>query len=382
MKFSLLAALMGVAMAMPISAHSQVKVGVILSTTGPAASLGIPERHAVSLMPKKIGDYSVDYIFFDDASDVSTARKNMEKLITEEKVDAVIGSSTSPVSISLAEVAGRSKTPLISLGAAISIISPQDENRRWVFKTPYNDSAVANSTVASLLESGAKKIGVIAFNDAYGESWLTELSKAVAKNGPEIVAVERYNRTDPSVTAQVLKVMKESPDAVIVIASGTPAVLPQGTLRERGFKGPIYQTSGVTNADFIRVGREAVEGTLAAAASVVVAADLPADHPAKEPAMDFLNRWKQLPEAGEISAFSGYAWDAYLILDNAIIEAGKKASPGTAEFRTALRDAIEQTKGLRTTNGIVNMSPEDHNGYSADAPVMIEVKNGKWVLAQ
>src|SRR5690606_33448476 len=152
----------------------------------------------------------------------------------EEKVDAVIGSSTSPVSISLTEVAGGSKTPLISLGAAVSIISPQEGNRKWVFKTPYNDSAVAKATVASLNKAGAKSIGVIAFNDAYGESWLMELNKAVEAGGPKIVATERYNRTDTSVTAQVLKVMASQPDAVIIVASGTPAVLPQATLRERG----------------------------------------------------------------------------------------------------------------------------------------------------
>ena len=382
MKHSLLTALLSIAATLPLAAHSQVKIGVILSTTGPAASLGIPERAAVSLMPKQVGSQSIEYLVLDDASDTTIARRNMEKLISEEKVDAIIGSSTSPVSISLVEVAGRSKTPMISLGAAISIIEPQDENRRWVFKTPYNDSAVANATVKSLSKSGAKKIGVIAFNDAYGESWLTELSKAVEAGGPKIVAKERYNRTDTSVTAQVLKVMSAKPDAVIVIASGTPAVLPQATLRERGFKGNIYQTSGVTNADFIRVGREAVEGTLAAAASVTVAADLPADHPAKTPGMEFLKRWQQLPNAGEISAFSGYAWDAFLILQPAILKAAETAKPGTPEFRSALRNSIEKTNGLPTTNGIVTMSTQDHNGYSDQAPVMIKVKSGKWTLAK
>jgi len=382
MKRSLFAALFGLAVVLPLTSHAQIKIGVILSTTGPAASLGIPERNAVSLMPKKIGERSVEYFILDDASDTSVGRRNIDKLVAEEKVDAVIGSSTSPVSISLSEVAGRSKTPLISLGAAVSIITPQDENRRWVFKTPYNDSAVANVTVQSLLQSGAKKIGVIAFNDAYGESWITELSQAVKPNGPEIVGIERYNRTDTSVTAQVLKVLRDKPDAIVIVASGTPAVLPQVTLRERGYKGRIYQTSGVTNADFIRVGGNAVESTLAAAASVTVAADLPDSHPAKVPAMDFLKRWQQLPDAGEVSAFSGYAWDAFLILQSAIERVGDRAQPGTVQYREALRDAIEQTKDLPTTNGIVTMSPDDHNGYSDDAPVMIEVKNGKWTLAK
>tara|TARA_R110000850_G_scaffold277144_3_gene424159 strand:- start:126825 stop:127967 length:1143 start_codon:yes stop_codon:yes gene_type:complete len=380
MKHSIIAGLLSLVVAAPVWA--QVKIGVVLSTTGPAASLGIPERDAVSLMPTKVGDYDVEYLFLDDASDTTAARRNVERLVTEEKVDAIIGASTSPNSIAMIEVAGRSKTPMVSLGAALSIISPMDDNRRWVFKTPYNDSATAGATVKALLESGVKRIGFIGFNDAYGESWLTELRKAVEPAGPELVAVERFHRTDTSVTAQVLKVMTAKPDAVVVVASGTPAVLPQATLRERGFKGDIYQTSGVTNADFIRVGGEAVEGTLAAAASVTVAEELPEDHPAKKPAMAFLERWGTKFDKDQLSAFSGYAWDAYLLLEDALSRVDSSLKPGTEAFRSALRDNIESTKNLPTTNGIVNMSPADHNGYSDDAPVMITVKDGRWRLAK
>lgn len=360
---------------------AQIKVGVVLSTTGPAASLGIPEKNAVSLMPKTIGKHNVEYIVLDDASDTSVARRNMEKLVSEEKVDVVIGSSISPASISMVEVAGRSKTPMISLGAALAIISPMDENRRWVFKTPYNDSTVAQATLESLRRAGAKKIAFIGFNDAYGESWLTELEKAIQQEGPQLVAKERYNRTDTSVVAQALKVISAKPDAVIIAGSGTPAVLPQSTLRERGYKGPIYQTSGVTNADFIRVGGKAVEGTLVAAASVTIPKDLPPNHPAKASAMDFLKRWEGPFGADTISAFSGYAWDAFLILQPALLKAAESTAPGTPEFRSKLRDAIESTRELPTTNGLVTMSPTDHSGYSPKAPVMITVKNGRWTIA-
>jgi branched-chain amino acid transport system substrate-binding protein len=363
-------------------ASAQIKIGVVVSTTGAGASLGIPEKNAISLMPKTIGKHSVQYIVLDDASDTSIARRNAERLTTEERVDVILGSSTSPTSIAMIEVAGRSKTPMISLGAALAIIDPMDENRRWVFKTPYNDSITTGATAKAILASGAKTAGFIGFNDAYGESWLKELEKVSAEQGLQLVAKERFNRTDTSVTAQVLKVMAAKPDVVVVVGSGTPSVLPQTTLRERGYKGVIYQTTGVTNADFIRVGGKSVEGTRVAAATVTVAQELPANHPASAPAMNFLKRWNAADGFGPVNAFAGYAWDAYLIVEPAMIKAAEKAAPGTPEFRAALRDAIESTKSLPTTNGIVTMSPTNHNGFSMDAPALITVKGGQWVLVK
>jgi branched-chain amino acid transport system substrate-binding protein len=382
MKRMMVVGMLGAALLSAGIASAQIKVGVVVSTTGAGASLGIPEKNAISMMPKTIGKHSVQYIVLDDASDTSVARRNAERLTTEEHVDIILGSSTSPTSIAMIEVAGRSKTPMISLGAALAIIEPADENKRWVFKTPYNDSITTGATVKAILASGAKTAGFIGFNDAYGESWLKELEKASSEQGLKLVVAERFNRTDTSVTAQVLKVMAAKPDVVIVVGSGTPSALPQTTLRERGYKGAIYQTTGVTNADFIRVGGKNVEGTLVAAATVTVAEELPANHPAAGPAKDFLKRWNAQDGFGPVNAFAGYAWDAYLIMEPAIVKAAAKATPGTAEFRAALRDGIEATKSLPTTNGYVTMSPTNHNGYSVDAPALITVKGGRWVLAK
>jgi len=364
------------------AASAQVKVGVTVSSTGPAASLGIPEKNAVLLMPAKIGKYDVEYIVLDDASDTSVARRNMGRFITENKVDIVIGSSTTPPSLAMVELAGQSGTPLLSLGAGITIIEPMDEQRKWVFKTPYNDVTTARATVKDMQAKGIKTIGFIGFNDGYGESWWNGLQAAAQGSGIEIVAQERYTRTDTSVAAQVLKVLSKRPDAVVVAASGTPAVLPQSTLRERGYKGVIYQTTGVANEDFLRVGGKNVEGTLIAGAPITVVKDLPDAHPAKAVATEFNDLWEAKYGTGTMSAFAGYAWDAFLLMQAGILKAGDAAEPGTAEFRKALRDAIEQTRDIATTNGLVNMSPTDHNGYSADAPAMITAKEGRWRLAQ
>lgn len=359
-------------------AFAQIKIGVTVSATGPAASLGIPERNAISLAPKTIGGKSVEYIILDDASDPTAARRNIERFVTEDKVDLVIGSSTSPTSLAMVEVAGRAKAPMISMGASRAIIFPMDDNRRWVFKTPYNDATTAAATVEHMKSTGVKKVATIAVNDAYGEGWVKEFRQIAEKEGISIVASELYGSKDTSVTAQVLKVIAARPDAVLVAASGTPGALPQIALSERNYTGKVYQTTGVVNADFLRVGGKAVNGTLIAANPLSVASDLPDGHPAKDPALDFTKQYDSAFGAGATSAFAGYAWDAVLIAQAAIPQALKAAQPGTAEFRSALRDEIEGLKNVATTAGPVTMTAEDHNGYSPDAPTMIEVKNGQF----
>jgi len=361
-------------------ALAQIKVGITVSATGPAATLGIPEKNAVSLMPKTIGGSSVEYIVLDDASDPTAARRNIERLINDDHVDLVIGSSTSPSSLAMVEAAGKGETPMISLGAAKSIISPIDANKKWVFKTPYNDAIVASATVAHMKKHGVTTVGAITFNDAYGEGWLAEFAPLAKAAGISIVATEKYSRTDTSVTAQALKLIAAKPAAILIVASGTPGVLPQATLVERGYQGKFYQTTGIVNKDFVRVGGKAVEGTLVAGAPMTVASLLPDSHPAAKEAKAFEKSYEAVYGAGSVSAFAGYAWDAALIAQYALGEAAKKAKPGTKEFRAAIRDAIESGKNIATTAGPVNMTVDDHNGYSPSAPVMITIKDGKWTI--
>jgi branched-chain amino acid transport system substrate-binding protein len=364
------------------ASFAQVKIGVTLSSTGPAASLGIPEKQAVLLMPKKLGGLDVDYIILDDASDATTARKNMLQFTTQDHVDAIIGSSTTPATLANLEVAGESRTPLISLGAASSIVEPMDANRRWVFKTPYNDSTTAKATVADMQKKQIKSVAFIGADDGYGESWLKELKAAMAGTGMVLVAQERFASRDSSVVAQVLKVLAAKPDTVLIAASGTPSAAPEIALRDRGFKGIVYQTTGVLNQDFIRVGGKSVEGTLVAGAPVTVSGELPDTHPAKRSAATLAKKWENAYGTAEVNAFGGYAWDAYLLLDSSVAVASRSAKPGTAEFRTALRDALERCHGVATTDGVVNMSETDHNGYAPDAPSLLIVRNGGWHLAK
>jgi len=359
-------------------AHADINVGVTVSATGPAASLGIPEKNTIALMPQTIGGQKVNYIVLDDASDTTMAVTNTRKLITENKVDIVLGSTTTPNSLAMIDVVAENQTPMISIAASARIVEPQDAKRRWVFKTPQNDIMMSLAIASSMADAGIKTVGFIGFADAYGEGWFQEFSKAAGLKGITIVANERYARTDTSVTGQVLKIVAAKPDAVLVAASGTPAVLPQRALKERGYTGKYYQTHGVANNDFLRVGGKDVEGTLLPAGPVLVAAQLPASHPVKKSAMDYVTRYEAMYGKGSVSTFGAHAWDAGLLMQVAMTQALKKAQPGTPEFRAALRDALENTREVHGAHGIFNMSPTDHLGLDQRARVMVKVDNGAW----
>ena len=366
-------------------AHAQqapIKVGVTVSATGPAASLGIPERNTFTLMPKTIGGRAVEYIVLDDASDTTTAVKNTRKLISEDKVDVVVGSTITPNSLAMIDVAAETETPMISMAASSRIVEPMDAKRRWVFKTPQNDQQMAVVIVSHMLGAGIKNAAFIGFADAYGEGWWNEFNKIATARGLKVVANERYQRTDTSVTGQVLKIMAARPDAVLIAGSGTPAALPQKTLKERGFGGAIYQTHGVANNDFLRVCGKDCEGTLLPAGPVLVADQLPADHPVKKSATTYVQAYEAAYGKGSTSTFGAHAWDSGILLQAAIPVALKKAQPGTKEFRSALRDALEGVKNAAGAHGIFNMTATDHLGLDQRAAVMVRITNGGWQLVK
>jgi branched-chain amino acid transport system substrate-binding protein len=357
-----------------------IKVGVTLSATGPAASLGIPERNTFALMPQTIGGKKVQYIVLDDASDTTTAVKNTRKLISEDKVDVVVGSTTSPNSLAMIDVVAETETPMIAMAASSRIVEPVDAKKRWVFKTPQNDQQMALVIVGDMINRGVKTVGFIGFADAYGEGWWNEFNKIAETRGLKVVANERYQRADTSVTGQVLKLVAAKPDAILIAGSGTPAALPQKALKERGYAGKVYQTHGVANNDFLRVCGKDCEGTLLPAGPVLVAAQLPADHPVKKSALTYIDAYEKANGKGSVSTFGAHAWDTGILLQAAIPVALKTAQPGTKEFKVALRNALEGVKNTAGAHGIFNMSPNDHLGLDQRAAVMVMIQNGTWVL--
>ena len=374
------AALVAFAALLPLAATAQVKIGVTLSTTGPASSLGIPEKNTIALLPKTVGGQNIEYIVLDDASDSSSAVVNTRKLISENKVDAIIGSTTTPNTLAMIDVVAEGETPVISLASSARIIEPMSAKKAWVFKTPQTDTMMVLAILEHAARRGMKTMGYVGFNDALGEAFHAEFEKFAEARKIRIVASERYAPRDTSVTAQVLKLVAANPDMVVIGASGTPAVLPARGLVERGYKGSVYFNHGVANNDFLRVGGKDIEGMFVPTSPVVVAEALPADHPAKAAALDYKKRYEAAYGAGSVSAFGSYTWDAWLELNQAIPVALKKGAPGTREFRVALRDALEGLRDLKVSNGVVSMSKNDHLGLDQRARVVVKVENNKWKL--
>ncbi|MEB0134177.1 ABC transporter substrate-binding protein [Actimicrobium sp. CCC2.4] len=364
------------------NAIGQIKIGVTVSATGPAASLGIPEKNTFALLPKIIAGKTVEYIVLDDATDTTTAVKNTRKLLTEDKVDLIIGSTTTPNSLAMIELVADAGTPMISMAASASIVEPVEGKRTWVFKTPQNDSHMSTAITARMAEAGIKSVAFIGFSDAYGEGWYREFSKLAELRHIKVTANERFARADTSVTGQILKILATNPDAVLIAGAGTPAALPQKTLKERGYKGVIYQTHGVANNDFLRVCGKDCEGTLLPSGPLLVAEQLPVSNPVRASALTYKAAYEKAYGAGTVSTFGGHAWDAGLLMAAAVPEALKQGQPGTKEFRKGLRDAIENTRNLAGAHGIFNMSPIDHLGFDQRARVMVKIVDGKWKLVE
>ena len=364
-------------------ACADINVGVTLSATGPAASLGIPEKNTIEMLgTPTIGGQKIHFSVLDDKSDTAEAVKNTRKLISEDKVDVIIGSTVTPNSLAMRDVVNEAEVPMLSMAASAQIVNPADPRTRWVFKTPQNDSLMADAVAVHMRASGAKTMGFIGFADAYGDSWLTEMKRSTQTAGIKIVDEEKYNRNDPSVTGQVLKLLAARPDAILIAGSGTPAATPHKELIARGYKGRIYQTHGVANADFLRVVGADGNGAVLPAGPMLVYEQLPDSNAVKASAAEYVKAYEGKYGPGSRTTFGGHAWDAYKLLQRAIPEALKKAQPGTKEFRAALRDALENAKDVAGSNGIFNMSASDHNGMDNRARVIVKIENGKWVLSK
>jgi branched-chain amino acid transport system substrate-binding protein len=360
-------------------ALADINVGVTLSATGPAASLGIPEKNTFELMPTTIGGEKINWIVLDDGSDTTKAVQNARKLIGENKVDVLVGSTITPNSLAMVDIAAEAETPMISMAASSRIVDPANPKTRWVFKTPQSDALMADAIAVSMKANGVQSIGYIGFADAYGDGWLAEIKRSAQTAGIKVIAEEKYNRNDTSVTGQVLKLVAAKPDAILIGAAGTPGATPQKELIARGYKGKIYQTHGVANPDFLRVVGKDGNGTLLPSGPMLVWEQLPDSNPIKKVASEYITTYEK--KFGTRSTFGGHAYDTFLLLQATVPEALKAGKPGTKEFRTALRDALEKANVV-ATHGVFVMNANDHNGLDNRARVMVRIDNDKWVLVK
>ena len=362
-----------------VAAAGQVKIGLMVSATGPTSAIGVPQKNTGDLLPKKIGDATIEYIQYDDGGDTTRAVQNAKKLIQEHNVDALIGPSTTPNALAILDIVAEGKVPLMATVGTSSVVEPLDAKKRWVFKTTQNDDLIAAALVKHMVKTGVKNVGFIGFKDPYGENWHKVFAAIADKAGIKLAATEYYLRTDASVTGQALKLIAARPEAILVAGVGGPGVLPQTTLRDQGYKGAIYQTHGVATDDFIRLGKEKVEGTVLAAGPMLVIDEIPNSNPIKAVATNYIGVYER--QFGQKPAtFGANTWDSGLILQRAIPAALKAGKPGTEAFRSALRDAIEQEREVVGCQGVFNMSPTNHNGMDERARVLVTVKDGKFRL--
>ncbi len=361
------------------AAMAQMKVGVIYSATGPTSFVGIPQKNSIALLPKKIGDLTVEYIGLDDASDPTQTVTDVRKLLDEQKVDALIGPSGSPNAMGVIQFIAEAGVPMLAPVGTAAVVQPMDDKKKWVFKTTQNDDIIAAALFDQMSKTGVKTLGFIGLSDPYGENWYRVASALAKQHGINIVATERFARSDNSVTGQALKLIAAKPDAILIAAAGGPTVLPQATLVDRGYTGPIYQTHGAALPAFIKLGGKKVEGTIMAASLMLVLPEVPDSNPSKKIATQYIDAYKKL--YGEAPAtFGANVYDAGLLLANAVPKAEKAGKPGTKEFRAALRDALEQTKELVGTQGVYNMTPQDHSGFDERGRELITVKDGQFRL--
>jgi branched-chain amino acid transport system substrate-binding protein len=363
------------------NANADIKVGIVVSASGPGSALGQPQMRTIAALPREIGGEKVVYIPLDDESDPTKGSQNARRLVIQDGVDILIGSSLTPVTMTMLDVAMESKTPIISLAAATAIVQPIDDRRRWAFKVVPNDDLMAMAVLKHIAETGVKTLGYIGVSDGYGEGYYKEVVRLAPTLGLTVTTHEVYARADTSATGQVLKVMATNPEAVFIASAGTPAVLPQEALRERGYAGKIFQTHGIATEEFIKLGGAKVEGAVFAGEAFTIAEDLPQNDPFRLVRDEFVLSYEKA-NGQKPNIFAAHLWDAIALLKRAAPNALKAAKPGTPEFRMALRDELERTKDVYLNNGLSTMSPTDHNGYDKRSAFLIKVDGGRFRLME
>lgn len=372
LKSTLLAS--AIASLLSTAAWADINIGVSLSLTGPGSGLGLPMQKQLALFPKSIAGEKVNLIVLDDATDPGKGSANARRFVTEDKVDVIFGSCITAVAAAMSDIATEAGTVQIA-GSPVGLPPGKD---KWVFRLPQSNTVMGHAVVEHMKKQGVKTIGFLGYTDAYGEQWLKEITPLLDKEGIKLVAVERFARTDTSVTPQALKLNAANPDAILVVASGSGAAMPEMGLVERGYKGKIYQTHAAATQDLMRVGGKAVEGTFVVSGPAVIAEQLPDSHPSKKVAVNFVQQFEKAYGPNSRNQFAGHSYDFQVAMEKVLPMALKKAKPGTPEFRAAIRDGLEGMGRTIFAHGVMNWTKDDHWGYTMETGVMLKVVDGQF----
>ena len=373
-RFTLKTLVAASALAASGAALADITIGVIAPMTGAASGLGIPAGNQAKLWPKTIAGEKLNVIVMDDATDPNQGVTHAKRFVTNDKVDVIMGSVATPVAAAVAQVAEEAATPQIAW-SPVAVPAGKD---KWLFRLPQSNAVMGHAIIEHMKKQGIKSVGFLGYADAYGETWLNDFKPQAEKAGIKFGPVERFARADTSVTGQALKLVQANPEAILVVASGSGAAMPQMALAERGYKGKIYQTHAAATRDLMRVGGKAVEGGFVVSGPAVLAEQLPDSHPSKAEAIKFVQQYEKAYGPGSRNQFAGHAYDSIIVMEKAVPIALKKAKPGTPEFRAALRDAFEQIGKSTLAHGVLNWTPTDHWGYTDDTGVMMKVTGGEF----
>jgi branched-chain amino acid transport system substrate-binding protein len=358
-----------------VPALAELTLGVSISLTGPTSALGIPTQRGIALWPTEIAGQKLKVVVLDDATDTTKGVQNTRRLITEDKVDVVIGSVTTPVAVAMADICAEGQTVQLMLSPA----NLPPGKGAWSFRMPQSTAVMAIPIVEHWKKNNVKTYGFLGYSDGYGEAWLTDIKPLAEKAGIKLVATERFARADTSVTGQALKLVSANPDAILVVASGSGAAMPHKGLVERGYpKAKLYQTHGAATMDLIRVGGADVEGSFVSSGPAVVADKLPASNPSKAIGTKFIAEFEKAHGKGSANQFAAHAYDVIIVLQKAVPMALAKAKPGTAEFRAALKEAFETMGRTPVSQGVLNWTATDHFGYTPETGVLLRVQSGDW----
>jgi len=384
----------------PEPPQESYKIGAIFASTGPASMLGLPEKNTVEMLEEALNaeggikirvqekgswvdrGVPVKVIMYDTEADPTKTVTATNKLIESDKVDVIIGPTTSGTSLAIVDIVTQAEIPLISCAASVKIVQPVSD-RYWVFKTPQTDTMAVEKIYETLKTKGLTKIAILTVSDGFGDSGRVELLRLAADYGLDIVSDERYGGKDTDMSAQLTKI--KGTDAQAIICWGTnpgPAIIAKNR-KQLGITIPLYNSHGVASPKFIELAGDAAEGTFLPAGKLIVVDQLPDTDPQK----DVLNQYKADYEsrfgAGTINTFGGHAYDAFKIAVMAIDNAAKEGKQTAGKVsRATIRDEIEKIQGFYGTGGIFNYSPQDHNGLTKDGFVMVEISNGDWKLAE
>ncbi len=380
-KFYLSAAVIAASLALaglPAMAQTnEIVIGITVTTTGPAAALGIPERNALEFVPKEIGGVPLKVIVLDDGGDPANATTNARRFVTESKADIIMGSSTTPPSVAVSNVANEAGIP--HFGLAPFPITP--ERAKWSVDMPQPVPIMGKVLYEHMKAHNIKTVGYIGYSDSYGDLWFNDFKNQGVPMGMTLVDEERFARPDTSVAGQVLKLVAANPDAVLVGASGTAAGLPQTALRERGYKGLIYQTHGAASMDFIRIAGPAAEGVIMASGPVMNPEGQPDSALTKKPGLALNAAYEAKYGPNSRSQFAGHSYDAFEVLKRVIPVALKAGKPGTPEFREGIRQAWLTEREIVASQGVYNFTEKDRYGLDDRSRIILTVKNGKYVAA-